>query len=331
MANETTTTVWSSQILTEILGPVAMPAHLPKVTMIPLINQDSINGAPSLTKQYAMDTDLGQAIAGTEGTDFTTNTELSKETPVTVTPTEGAIAKADITDRAARRKFGGNLANPVHTAMSNNDIPAFTSLIAPEARRIAAMCIEKAENDTVQLLSGLSNTVGSTGVDITLGDMINALFTLKTLEPVHENWAYYLWPNQINELQLALGDTGGGVTGAVWFQQGDLNFFNQRPDAARNGFRGTFMGQAVYEGSHSLRVLVNASADVAGALMMVGSGAPDQLASDLSPFVFVEGAPMRFAMDTDESKRASELLCIYEYATAEIDDANAVGIFTDAP
>jgi len=299
--------------------------------MIPLVNQDSIDGAPSLTKQYAVDTDLGQAVGGTEGTDFTTNTELAKGTPVTVTPTEGAIAKADITDRAARRKFGGNAANPVHTAMSNNDIAGFTALIAPEARRIAAMCVEKAENDTVQLLGGLTNTVGTSGVDISITDMVNALYTLKTLEPVHENFAYYLWPNQITELQLALGSTTGGITGAVWFQQGDLSFFNQRPDASRNGFRGTFMGTPTYEGSHSLRVLVNTAADVAGALMMVGSGAPDQLASDQGPFVFVEGAPMRFAMDTDESKRASELLCIYEYAAAEVDDANAVGIFTDAP
>lgn len=331
MVNETTTTTLSSAILTEILGPISIPAHTPKITLIPLINQDSIDGEGSLTKQYHVDTDLGQAAAGTEGTDFTTNTELTKGTPVQATPTEGAIAKGELTDRAVRRRFPGQASAAVWAAMAAEDPTRFAALTQGEAERLTMMCLEKAEADAAALLGALSNTVGTSGTDIGVVDMVNALFTMKTLEPVHEDMLWYLWPNQLQELTLELGVTTGGLTGAVWFQQADASFINMFPDDQRNGLRGSFLRVPVYEGSHSLRVLVNVGADVAGALMLRGQGAPDVPNAQLSPFCFTEGAPLRFDMDTDASKRASELLCIYEYAAVEIDDANAVGIYTDAP
>ena len=58
--------------------------------------------------------------------------------------------------------------------------------------------------------------------------------------------------------------TGGGV--------GDLSFFNHRPDASRNGFRGGFAGIPIYAANKAVMQTANAGVDRVAALIVAGRG-----------------------------------------------------------
>lgn len=327
MANETTTTSWSANMLSESLAAPLRAHTADKLVVYNLFNQDNIDGEPSLSRDYPVETDLGPAAGVAEGTDITANTEMAYGTTVTITPTEGAVDKATLNTRAIRRQMPGFPGGNVHDALRTLDLATVTGILSKVSRRQLAMVREKLEDDCANLLGTLTNTVGSTGVDLSIADLIGAQYLLRTLNPHHEDWAYVLTPNQLKEAQLAFGGASG-TAAAVWFQQGDTSFFNHMPDASRNGYKGTIMGIPMYVYTHDLRTLVNTSADVAGGLICVGKGTPDD---QPGAFAYVEGDPMRFDLDRDGSFRQTELIAIQEYAVGLIDDNQGVGIFTDAP
>ena len=327
MANETTSTVWTSQQLTEALLPVALRAHTPKNVIVNLVNHESIDGMPTETLKITQHADIGPAADLTENVDLTANTELSYETPVSITPTEIGL-KATITRKAIRRSQPGVPAMAVANAIQQGNLAAFVGMMAPKARQLIGALDEKVEDTLANLLSGGSNSVGSTGVDLTAAVMINAQYTLKTLEPEHEDWVYIVTPNQIQELQLEQATVANG-TGAVWYNQGDLGIFNFKADLPRNGYRGTFMGLPCYEYSHSLRTLMNSGADVAGCLGCRGIGSADDGQAGWA--ALVEGAPIIFDLEGDGSLRAAELVVTQEIGAAESDDLNLVTIVSDAP
>lgn len=322
-----TTTVWTSQILTEALRPLAFAAHTPKSVIVGHVNSDSLDGLPTLKKQYAVDADIGAAGTASEGSDISSSTTLSKGTAVTLTPTENAAIRVDITERALRRKMPGLPSGAVDRLIASGDVVSFASMIGSEAGRMVAAGDEKLEDDLANLLGSASNTVGTSGTDIAFSDCISAIYTLKTLEPMHEDLVFIFTPNQVRELQTSVLGTAADVL----TQQGDLSFFNFRPDMSRNGFRGTLLGIPVYEYSHSLRTTANSAADVVGALMCRGVGAPDTPGGQLGALGVVEGAPPRWSMEYDASLRTVELFYIHEYAVGILDDDNIVGIVTDAP
>lgn len=328
MANETTSTSWSNITLSESLG-AALEAHTAdKLVVYNLFNHDSIDGEATLKKSYPFEADDGAASAATEGTDITTNGELTFDSSVDVTPTEGAAKKSTITGRAIKRAQPGYRGADVWAALQAENVDMVTRICMPSARRHVKSVREKLEDDCANLLGSLTNTVGTSGADITIADVINAQYLLRTLEPTDEEWGYVLTPNQLAELQVAFGGASGSAA-AVWFQQGDLGFFNHNPDAARNGFKGTIMGIPMYVYSHALRTTANAAADVVGGLVVLGNGLDPY--EKRGAFVYVEGDPLRHAVQNDASLRGVELVTVQEYGVALLDDNNGVGIVTDAP
>jgi hypothetical protein len=85
----------------------------------------------------------------------------------------------------------------------------------------------------------------------------------------------------------------------------------------------------VFELSPSPNPLPNSGADVAGALMCRGVGAPD--VGQVGAIVMLEGKPLEVVCDYDVTLRAAEVLVVWEYAVAEIKDSHGVSIITDAP
>lgn len=327
---QTSTLTSGNVILNEVLNDKILGALTPKVVFWNLMNHDSIDGAASLAKEYPKYADYGPAIAGTEAVDFTTTTTISYDTTVTVTPTEAAMARADITTRAIRRKAPGMSADAVFGPILSGDFSGILDILAEEAGQLARMCFEKAEVDCCALLDDYSDSVGSTGVDITLANVLTAIYKLEENEPEHENFAWVMHPQQMFDIRtFLLAQAAGNVTAGVWNQQADANFINFQGDAPRNGLKGSLLGIPVYQTSPSVNPLPNAGADVAGALVCVGQGAPGS--GMRAANVFLEGMPMRFLVDVDPSARTIELLCLWEYAVAEHTDAHGVSIITDAP
>lgn len=331
MANETTATVYSAVILNEVLNDVALKALTPKVVAWNHLNQDSIDGAASLSKEYPVHSDKGAAAAATEGTDFTTITEMTYASSVTVTPTEAAVARADITTRAMRRKFPGMSTDQVYGAIMGGDYSLIVDMLEEEAARLAGMLYEKAETDCIALLDDFTDTAGSSGVDIDLSVFLTALYKLEENEPDHENFVFLGDIEQIRTLRSDLTSAATSADGVVFNTQADASFVNFLSDGARTGLKGSLLGVPMFQLAPSLRLTANTGADVVGALVARGQGVPGQPGALNGACVFVEGHPIRFLVDVNASQRTIELIGIWEYGVAELRDAHGVSVITDAP
>ena len=328
MANETTSTTWSKVTLSESLRGVVMAHTADKIVMRNLMNFDSIDGVPSLSADYPVYTDLGPLSAGSEGTDISANIEMALGTTVTLTPTEGAAGKATITTRAMRRRIPGYQGSSLYEDLAQKDLALVTNALRPEAMRLMLAAREKVEGDCVALLASLSNTVGTSGSDLSIADLLTAQYQMRTQSPHHRDWAYTLTANQFLEAQTAFGGASG-TAASVWFQQGNVDFLNLNPDASRVGYEGTVMGIPIYVFESAHNQTANAGADVVGGLICVGRGSPES--GQQGAFAYVEGEPVRYFIDSDESARQGELGIIAEYAAGVLDDNAGVGIVTDAP
>lgn len=327
----TTASTYSTVILNEVLNDAALKALTPKVVAWNHINQDSIEGAASLSKEYPVQADLGAAAAATEGTDFSTVTTLSYASAVTVTPTEAAVARADITTRAMRRKFPGMSTDQVFGAIMGGDYSMIVDLLEEEASRLAGMLYEKAETDVIALLDDFTDVAGTSGTDIDVSVFLTALYKLEENEPDHENFVALLDIEQIRTLRADLTSNGANADGMVWNTQADASVVNFLADGARNGYKGSLLGVPMFQLAPSLRLTANGAADVVGALVCRGDGVPGQPGSLNGAAVFLEGHPIRYLVDVDASKRMIELIGIWEYGVAELRDAHGVSIITDAP
>lgn len=331
MANETLQAAWNNDDgmqLSEILGTVPLPANLPKIVAFHLVNHDSIAGQPTETKRYPKFSDLGAAAAVAEGTDASTNTALGMAADIDITVAENAVVKSTISDRALERVMPGRSGVPA--LIQSQDPAAIVAALGPQAQRHMAMCMEKVEDDITNLFDGLSNTVGGgAAVDLRVSDLLDAVYTYKTLDPMSEQTGFILTTNQMHEIRKELMTTGGGLAGAVWSSADVSGFLGLNPDAPRNGFQGTFLGRPVYEYAHSLRDEVS-SAGWGMYGVLANGGAPDVLNAVVSPFTFLEGRPgFTHYIDFDASNRWFELVTILVYGTGELKDDAAVGITSD--
>jgi hypothetical protein len=328
MANETTSSTVSTRALSYVLGAEALPANIADLVAIQLCNDDDINGQPSMVKQYAVESDLGAASAGTEGTAIATNTALSYGSAITGTVVEGALVMSTITDRSVEVQFPGGM--DIHDLMQRGSFDQQLAALQPSVNRLGGMCFEKMESDVVALLTGLSTSVGTTGVDFTVDDAFTALFTYDTLEAVNRNNAWLLTSVQMNDLRRDLAVAGGGLGGAVWFQQADASIL-ANGTLPKNGYKGTFMGRPVYQYSHSLRVLSDTSANVNGGLIAIGSGAPDVGGgANLGAFGLIRRGGLKVRLDYRGDERGCKVVVSLEYVAIEVRDSHGVRIKTDA-
>jgi len=329
MANETTSTSYSDNSLAYGLGERVLSASLPKIVLTGLVNEIDISGEPTDTARVNRNTDLGVAGAGTEGTEFTTNEEFALATPVDFVVAEAAaIQRGLVTNFALETRFPG--VSDVWRALQESGLDQKLAILGVEADRASFPCIEKREDDLCNLLGGFTGTAGTTTVDITVANLIAAQYTLKTQEPDHEDWVYVLTPNQVQEVALEFGDTGGGKGGSIWVNAGDLSFFNHRPDMPRNGFRGSFMGIPVYEYAHSLRTLANANADVCGALMCRGIGDPRK-GGQVGGLGLTTRGFLKYHLEYSAGHRGVIIVVTSDHKALELRDENGVSLITDAP
>ena len=326
MASETTSTTNATQKLSYMLSRKVLPANVAHIVLTPLCNDDDIAGEPTTTRQYPVFADLGAASAGTEGTAITANTELTLASAITGTPTEGALVRGTVTNRAIEVRFPGF--SGVHDLMQRGTFDQQMAAIMPEVTRLAGMCIEKKEADGVALFQSLSQSVGTSGVDMSVEDAFAAIYTYDTLEGLHGDNLWCLTPNQVDELMRSIALAGGGLGGGVWFQQADAAFINGR-NLPVNGLKGTFMGRPLYQYSHSLRSLSDGNANVNGGLIARGIGRPDE--GQLGAFGFVRNGGLKVYLDVSAPERGIVVVVALEYAAIEVRDQHGVRIRTDAP
>lgn len=326
----TTTTVAANVIQSEVLREALNPLT-PKNVYLPFCSMDNIDGEPSLLAEYPKKSDKGPATGATEGVDFTTITSLGYDTTVSVTPTEAAVARADITIRAARRKAPGESMQAFASRIMAGDLSGLLGLLEDEVRDLNPMLSEKAEVDVCAALDDFTDSVGSTGVDITFANMVDALSALERNEPEHENFVWF-WDPEITRIMRTLLTQGSGVSLSNPLAGGaqDASMINFVADQSRSGAKGSFLDIPVRQLSPSVNPLPNAGADVAGALVAVGSGRPGP-GQQNGATVFCEGHAPIVLLDVDPSGRAIELIAVWEYAVGELRDEHGVTLICDAP
>jgi hypothetical protein len=330
MAQETVSSSFDEQILAYALGERVLSANLPKIVVLGLVNEMEIAGSGSDTARINQWVDLGASGAGTEGTEFTTNEVVDLDTAIDLQVAEAAaIQRAVFTNFALETMYPVQFAN-VTDLMQNGSVQQKMQVLGPRLDPMLAAVVEKREDDVASLLDGFSNTVGTTGIDLTAEVALSAQYTLKTLEPLHEDWVYVLTPNQVHELQIAVGFSGGGLGGAVWSSQADASFFNFRPDMPRNGFRGSFLGIPIYEYAHSLRELMNANADVGGALMCRGVGDPRN-GGQLGAIGLAQNGFIKVNIQHSAGYRGVIVVLSSDHKALEVRDTHGVTIVSDAP
>lgn len=122
-------------------------------------------------------------------------------------------------------------------------------------------CAAKVDVDAMALFAGFSNTVGVSGADLTVAQLIQAAYFVRAADagaPI----VYVLHPMQTYDVQKEIVASSA----PVWSNPALVSLLQAAPQA--NGYRGTFMGADVYD---STRVATaNGGADRAGACLVPG-------------------------------------------------------------
>lgn len=330
MANEVTPSVVSTHSLSYVIGQRVAPPNKARVVLAPLCSSIDNTGKPSLVEQIANPSDLSAASAGTYGTALSSNADLGFGSATQITLTEGAAQKAVILDAAVEVEFPG--IESVDRLMQEGSLEQKLSVLMPYVNRLADSCLEKFESDHCALTSGFSNSAGTSAVALSVDDLFSAKYTFDTFEAINQDAVMLLWPVQVRDLRASLATSGGGLGGAVW-TNADSSFLSMK-QLPENGAAGSFLGIPVYQGSHSLRTLSDANANVNGALFSRGQGDPN--ANGIYGAICnairygAGGAPFVVRMRNSPEDRGTILSVVMTYGLTEFRDTLGVRIRSKA-
>lgn len=330
MANEVTPSVNSTASLSYVLGQRVAPPNKARVVLAPLCSSIDNTGKPSLVEQIANPTDMTAASAATYGTALSSNAALGFDSATQITLTEGAAVKAVILDAAIEVKFPGM--ESLDRLMQEGSLEQKISVLQPEINRLADACLEKFESDHCALTSGFSNSVGTSATALTIADLFSAIYTYDTFEAINEDKLFLLWAVQMRDFRADLYTNGGGLGGGAWVQADVSASSLAAADGA--GFKGSFLGVPVYQGSNSLRTLSDINANVNGALIARGRGDPNQTgvygAICNAVRYAAGGSPFAIRIRNSPEDRGSILSVVMTYGVTEFRDTLGVRIKTSA-
>jgi hypothetical protein len=229
------------------------------------------------------------AGALTEGTDLTANTAFA---PTAVTLTVGEVGlKLTLTDLMAM----GGITGAAHYGQ--------------EAGKAVA---EKRTTDLVALMSGFSNSVGTTNTDITEAFFLNAIAQLRGAKVPSPYVAVLHTDSYYKEL---IGAVGGTFTALTNTGSGVRAESNDLPGSGDGGMVGELYG---------VTTLVTP--------LVAEDGNSDKINGMYSPsraIGYVEKWAVRPEVERDASLRGSEVVVTAAYAVGETDDVSGVRIVSD--
>lgn len=161
----------------------------------------------------------------------------------------------------------------------------------------------KMDVDLIALFTGLSDSLGTAGAEITVADLFKASAKLRA-NKVRGAINAVIHPYQAYALKANLTNTFANPNGA------DL-----QNEAMRTGYVGTIAGINIYE---SANIAIDGDGDAIGAVF-----APEAFAIAIK-------REFNLAPQRDESLRAWELNATAVYGVAELDDTYGVKVLADA-
>lgn len=234
-SNPTNTTSYNDTVYAAIINDDILDALQAAVVTPPLLSQFDLSGQPSKAVDIPI-ADAASAAAVSEGSELS-NTQLTTS-KVTLTASEVGIM-ATITDVL--------------------DVSSIATSRGAQMRQLGNAMAQKLDVDICALFSGFSNTVGSTGTDLSLANVFDAIYGLES-NNAPGPYVAVLHPRQIADLRTAIN----AASGAVFTGQGVRAGSNELGTVEDAGYFGTFMNIDFYQSTNV--PTANAAADRAGAV-----------------------------------------------------------------
>lgn len=285
MANEVTSAIGSAGelVAAEIVSRLIIDAAYAEAVMPPLVRVADIRDASTLTVEFPK-WPLLSATDLVEGTDAS-NTAVNT-TSVSVTADEAGIM-ITVTDMLMNGTgFGG---------------------LEPYAQELGKALASKIDRDILAEVADFTNSVGTSGANMTETDFLSAIYMLESGNAVGP-FAAVLHPIQVHDLRTALAATTGAVWGGPSAPAGDLGAF------------ASLYGVDVYKSTNCASV--NVDADRQGVMMPVGNQ---------SGLAYVLKTAARSELQRDASLRATEVVVTATYGDECVNTAanGGIAIITD--
>jgi len=285
--NPSTTTTYNDTVYSAIIADMVLDALMATVVTPPLLRNFDLSNQPSKAVDVPK-ADKFTAAAVNEGTELT-NTAL---TTAKVTGTAGEVGiMATITD-----------------VLEVSDIAAAHGA---RLRQLGRSIADKVDVDICALFDSFGTEVGSTTVDLTLANLLSAIYTLEAAN-APKPYVGVLHPIQISDMRTALENNANSP-----FRSSGIQAGTNELGPAGNGFAGEWFGLPLYFSTNV--PTSNAAADRAGGIFSsnYALGMVTKWASKIVPMYW---PPIRGWV----------LTATANYGVFEIEDSAGVGVISDA-
>jgi len=316
MANEITTTTLDDLTNATLVEATIIYALSEQPGLYKMCREFNLIGKPTLAAKIPTETSWWGS-ANDDGVGVDTEFDATQATAlsntavstgsVTCTPTEYGVAHA-ITDNVAE-----------------DSVPI--DFVTGQAMRMLHVLSLAMEDDFLALLVSLSNSVGTSGVDLTIAQAISAQQGLRVRGVVADALAYIMDNQQVSDLEAALMATNAAA--AIFALSAD-RLINYAP-TADNGMGSTrqvgqLRGVPVF--ATGLTDTANAGADVVGACLCPSTAANDAIGS--TTFGQAWKRLPRFETQRQAKLRANDLVMTARTGFVELQDGSGTSIVTDA-
>jgi len=285
--NPSTTTTYNDTVYSAIIADMVLDALMATVVTPPLLKNFDLSNQPSKSVDVPK-ADKFTAAAVNEGTELA-NTAL---TTAKVTGTAGEVGiMATVTD-----------------VLEVSDIPAAHGA---RLRQLGRSIADKIDVDITALFASFSSTVGTTTVDLSLANILEAIYTLEVAN-APKPYVGVLHPIQISDMRTALETNANSP-----FQSQGIRAGTNELGPAGNGFAGEWFGLPIYFSTNV--PTANAAADRAGGIFSANYalGMVKKWSSKIVPMYW---PPIRGWV----------LTATANYGVFEIEDSAGVALITDA-
>lgn len=319
MANETTTSTLDDITHASLIGPFIIRALSEKPGAYMHGKEFNLTGPwaspaikiPAETSWWGSPADDGAGVDtewdATQGTDLS-NTAVSTGAGVTITPGEYAVL-IELTDN-----------------VSEDSVSALDVLMWIESRMLHVISLAITD-DFLALYASLSNTVGTSGSDLTVAQMVAAQQGLRTRGADADAFLYMLDNQQAADVEAALSAASTSV--ATWALSADrLLSYAPTIDNGMGSTRQimTFRGAPVF--TSGLTDTANTAADVVGACYCPSTAYNDTTGA--TTFATAIKRLPRVELQRVARGRSTEIVMSARFGMGEMQDGSGTAIITDA-
>lgn len=319
MANETTTSTLDDLTNATLVEPVVIMAlsEQPGIA-IRSCREFNLIGKPTLAAKIPTQTSYWGSAAD-DGAGVDTEFDATQATALSNT----AVSTGSVTCTPSEYGVAHQLTDNVGEDASL-DALELMNLFTSQMLTVLQLALD---DDFCANFANLSNSVGSTGVDLTVAQMLSALTGARNRGTVADAINYVLDVQQANDLDSAL--IGANAAAAIYALSAD-RIINYQP-SGDSGFAAsrqisTFRNAPVYV--TGLTDTANTGADVVGAFYCPTSAFND--ASGATTYAIAWKRMPRFETQRQAKSRATDLVMTMRAGTAELQDGSGTAIITDA-